>query len=154
MATWLDSVIGWDKDFVSITTYLPWDEAIDQDESDFEKYFEDNFSTEHLKIKPGAKPVDVKINLPTPAQWQSVIPLMHQVKDRGEEASAQAAYTFFEMCVRFPGEDKMKAVHRDGFKRLPEKVMDYLVSTEPVFVHVVGMWILNKYMLGEEEKKQ
>lgn len=151
---WLDGLIGWDSSFSTIETWFPDDPAIDSDNSDFESYYEDNFNTEHLRVKEGLSPATVKITLPTPAQFSSILPYLKGANsDEGEEYQSVVCHKLFEMCVRVPDSQKMKPVMRAGFKRLPEPAMEFFSKKKPHLVLFYGSWLLNKYLMSEEEKK-
>ncbi|WBK39839.1 ribonucleotide reductase [Rhodobacteraceae phage LS06-2018-MD06] len=153
MSNWLDGLIGWDKEFNKIETVLPDDPAIDHEASDMEKYFEDNFNTEHVKFKAGEKPVKVTLELPTPAQYSSIVPHLRDMEESGDEAMLIVCHKLFELCVRFPESEKFKPEFRHGFYRLPEAAMSFFASKRPIYIQYFGSWLLNKYVLSDEEKK-
>ena len=149
--TWLDASIGWTREFNTITTWMPDDPAIDLEKSNIKEYFEDNLNTEHLVVNEGMTPVDFEITLPTPAQWSSIIPYMRDALDSPESSSSVACYKLFEMCVSVDGFEKER---REGFYRLPNKFMDWVVRVHPSWIDMVGGFLMLKYQLTDEEKKQ
>jgi hypothetical protein len=150
--SWLDAAIGWDRDFSEIETFMPDDEAVDIEKSDLDKYFE-NLDCTHLAIKPGMEPVRMIITLPTPAQWSSIVPFMMAAGESLEEFSAIACHKLFEICVDIKS-DKVVKEYREGFKRLPMQFMDWVSRNKPHWISYVGSFLLSKYQLTSEEKKQ
>lgn len=150
---WLDGAIGWDSEFNTIVTCFPDDPAIDEEKSDVDAFIEDNFNMEHLEFKSGEEPISVEVSLPTPAQWSSIVPLIRESEGDAEDMLTIAAHKIFELCVRIPNMDSMKPKHRQGFKRLPKKAMEYFAKDKPHYITFFGSWIMNKYLLSEEEKK-
>jgi len=154
--TWLDGQIGWNRDFNKIETIMPTDPAVDAVASNFEEYYSNNFDSSHLVLKDGAEPVAVEINLPTAGQWASILELMKEFAESGDDSLAHiACVQLFEMCVRFRGVDSAKPKFRRGTMRLPEEFVTNLASGDHLwFIEAVGGWIIAKCMLGQEEKKQ
>lgn len=151
--SWLDGLVGWDKDFNVIETCFPDDPAVDTVASDVESFKKDNLNKDHLVFKPGKEPVRVVVTLPSPAQFSSIVPHLGNFEDLGDEAALVVCHKLFEMCVRVPDVESFNPEMRDGFRRLPLNVMRSISIEKPQYVTMFGNWLLEKYLLTEEEKK-
>ena len=147
--TWLDGLQGWDPDGSVIDTYWVGDPAIDQDKSDHERYFT-NLEKDALCIRPGCKPGMLRITLPSG-------PSMMEIRTRlvmSQEAAAAAA---FELCVTFPDNDEIARVNHGGAWRLPQPILMALIANRELagadMIKIIGMWIIGKCLLTDEEKK-
>lgn len=144
--TWLDGILGWAPEGNTIETYWIGDPAVDEARSDREAYKRD-LGQEHLVLRDGATPARMLVSLPTAAQWGNIRP---HIQELGIESAAVIA---FELCVRFPDIEAAETEHRLGFKRLNQRFMRAVSVRDPVLIAVVGMWIINRYMLSDDEKK-
>ncbi len=151
---WMDGQIGWSKEFNKIETCIPDDPAVDQENSDMGKFIAENFDMQHLKLINGKKPVKMEISLPNSAQWASITPYLSDAAESRESASV-ACHSLFESCVRFPEVEAARPEFRGGLYRLPEQFMMWLSVTQKKmwFVELIGGWLINKYLLSDEEKK-
>jgi hypothetical protein len=144
--TWLDGILGWAPEGSTVETFWIGDPAVDPDRSDREAYKHD-LGKEHLVLRDGARPARMLVSLPTAAQWGNIRP---HIQELGIESAAVIA---FELCVRFPDVPDARPEQRLGFQRLPEPFMRAVSVRDPVLIAVVGMWLINRYMLTEDEKK-
>jgi len=144
--TWLDGIHGWDEAGNVIETCWCTDPAVDIEKSDLDSYME-HLDKSHLVFHKGQKPAKMTVRLPTAAQWGNIQSHLHEV------GHATAAIVAFQLCVRFPDQDNAHDELILGFKRLNEKFMMGLTRGFPAMVETVGAWIINRYLLTEEEKK-
>lgn len=144
--TWLDGLIGWEKQGSRIETWWPEDPAIDSDNSDLEAYGKE-FDKSHLRVLPGKKPVDIVVTLPDAAKWGNIQPHL------GEHGMNTAAIICFGLCVRFPDVEDAKPEYILGFHRLPNKFVEAVSKAYPSLLLNMGWWIISKYVLTDDEKK-
>jgi len=155
--SWIDEAItdatGWEESTRVIDTAWIGDPAIDQDASDGAAYY-DTLEMSALKVLKGKAPVKMRVELPGPYQFAQVQACMVNRANTGSDGDIyEAVAVAFSLCVTFPDTPAAAPERIGGHDRLTHAFMGALMRSQPMLIQSVGMWIVGKSQLTEQEKK-